>query len=360
MRSVSAAGRQGIACKSQPWRVKEADFFTQSEQLRALCARLVNTTAENIALIPSASYGIAVAARNLPVSAAQNLVLLADQFPSNVYAWKQLARQTGARLITVARPANGDCSVRLLETITANTAVVAVPHCHWTDGGLINVERIGQRCRESGAALVLDVSQSAGALPIDVQQTQPDYLICVGYKWLLGPYSMGFLYCAPQHHEGEPLEHNWIARANSEDFSNLVNYRDDYQPGARRFDVGERSNFILVPMLHAALSQVLDWGVDEIQTTLRARTRSIAARAAELGLYACAESVRAGHFLGLDSEPWSASRLLPRLIQHNVFVSVRGNTMRITPHIYNTDADIDRLFTALEEAVAARPYGCRH
>src|SRR5207302_9711371 len=122
---------------------------------------------------------------------------------------------------------------------------------------------------EVGAALVVDVTQSLGASPLNVTDVQPDFLVSAAYKWLLGPYSLGFLYVAPQHRQGTPIEFPWINREGSEDFAQLVNYRSTFQPGARRFDVGVKSNFILLPMAIVALQQILQCGVAMIDMTLR-------------------------------------------------------------------------------------------
>ena len=126
--------------------------------------------------------------------------------------------------------------------------------------------------------LVVDGTQSVGALPFDVAAIRPDFLVVATYKWLLGPYSAGYLYVAPERHDGMPIEHNWADRTRSENFTGLVDYRDAFAPGARRYDVGERGNFHLLPMANAALRQVHEWGVENIQETIRARTRRIAER----------------------------------------------------------------------------------
>ena len=176
---------------------------------------------------------------------------------------------------------------------------------------------------------------------------RPDYLVCPGYKWLLGPYSLGYLYVAPQHRDGRPLEHNWIARRGSEDFARLIDYRDDYQEGARRFDVGERSNFALVPVGIVGLEQLLAWGVERIAATLAAKTAAIAERAAALGIGAAPSHLRAGHYLGLRLPGGAPPELPERLAEGRVFVSVRGDSLRVTPHLYNHEEDVDRLFEVL-------------
>jgi selenocysteine lyase/cysteine desulfurase len=233
------------------------------------------------------------------------------------------------------------------------TAIVALPHCQWTDGALIDLETIGSKARALGAALVIDITQSGGALPFDVQAVRPDFMICATYKWLLGPYSLGFLYAAPDRQEGRPLEENWIAREDSEDFARLVDYKDGYQPGARRYDMGERSNFHLMPMANAALEQILDWGVEAIAATLGAKTASLARRAEALGLKSAPPDRRAGHYLGLRPHGSYPADLLQKLAADGVFVSIRGSAMRVTPHLYNTAADEDRLMAALAAHLGA-------
>jgi selenocysteine lyase/cysteine desulfurase len=254
-------------------------------------------------------------------------------------------------VLSLARPADGDWTAAILARLDERVAITALPHCHWTDGGLIDLVAVAARCREVGSALVIDATQSLGALPLDLAAIKPDYLACAGYKWLLGPYSLGYLYVAPRWQDGQPLEHNWIARAGSEDFSRLVDYQDAYQPGARRFDVGERANFALLPVGLAALEQLLEWGQPAIADTLAVRTEAIAARAAALGLRALSAPLRAGHFLGLRFAGGAPAGLLERLAKEQVHVSLRGDSLRVTPHLYNNDADVDRLFGVLERVL---------
>lgn len=347
LRAAREAGQAAVARKSHPWRIAPSDFFAEAEVARALFAELIGTDAEGIAIVPSASYGIGVAAANLPVGRDQQIVLLAEQFPSNVYAWHDLAQRSGAAVEIVPRPPNADWTSALLERIDERTALVAVPNCHWTDGGLVDLARIGARARAVGAALVVDATQSVGAYPFAVAEVQPDFLVCATYKWLLGPYSLGFLYVAPRHREGRPLEHTWTGRAGSEDFTQLVDFHDAFQPGARRFDMGERSNFALLPMAITALRQLLDWEVGNIQHTLRELTGQIEEEARRLGLEPLPAGRRADHLLGIRSPRPLPTDLTARLAAEQVYVSVRGQSIRVSPHVYNTEADIQRFMAAL-------------
>ena len=347
LKRAAEVGASAIARKCQPWRISAEDFFAGSERARALFAALLGARADDIALVPAASYGLAIAAANLAVSEGQRILVLAEQFPSNVYIWRALAARTGAEVVTVARPADGDWTRALLARLDERVALAALPHCHWIDGGLLDLAAVGARCREAGSALVIDATQSLGALPLDLAAVRPDYLVCAGYKWLLGPYSLGYLYVAPAHQGGRALEENWIVRAGSEDFARLIDYQEPYQPGARRFDVGERSNFALVPVAIVGLEQLLAWGVERIAATLAAKTAAIAERALDLGLSAAPAYQRAPHYLGLRFAHGAPDALPERLARERVYVSARGDSLRVTPHLYNDEADVERLVAVL-------------
>src|SRR6266481_3846523 len=233
-----SAGDRGLRRKAQPWTIATADFFTSSETVRKLFADLINAAADDVAFAPAVSYGMAQAAHNIPIRRTQRVVTLSEQFPSNVYPWMDLAERTGAAFVSVPRPGDDDWTSALLSFIDGSTGIVAVPQCHWTDGGLIDLEAIAAACRRVGASLCVDATQSVGALPLDVKRVDPDFVAVASYKWLLGPYSLGFLYVAPRWQRGRPIEHNWIAREGSEDFAGLVNYCHDFQSGARHRRAG--------------------------------------------------------------------------------------------------------------------------
>lgn len=350
-RSVREVGERAVAGKSRPWETTPAHFFEEAEESRALFARLVGGEADGVALIPSVSYGVAVAAANAPVAEGEGIILLEDQFPSNVYAWRALAKRRGARVVTVPRPPDHDWTRVVLEHVREDTAVVSVPNCHWTDGSLLDLVRIGEAARSVGAALVVDGIQSLGAYPFDVAAVRPDFLFASSYKWLLGPYGVGFMHVGERFRDGEPIEHNWINRRGSEDFAGLVDYAEDFQPGARRYDVGERSNFVLLPMANEALRRILDWGVENVSETIGRLTDRIENEAAQRSIEAVPRERRARHMIGLRLGPEAPDDLAAQLAAENVFVSVRGESVRVSPHLYNTERDVRRLFDALEKAL---------
>ena len=354
MHKVVAAGHAGVSRKAQPWRISSDDFFSESEHARALFARLVGAHAEDIAIIPSASYGIALAANIVPIEKSSHIVTLADQFPSNVYAWREAAARQHAEVIAVPRVSGQTLTQTVLEHINHKTAVAALPYCHWTDGAVLDLQAISDRCKTTQTTLVLDLTQSLGASPFDAHAIDPDFVVCPAYKWLLGPYTLGFCYVAPRWHHARAFEHNWISRAGSENFSGLIEYTDQFQPGARRFDMGERAHFHLMPMATTALTQILEWSVPAIAQTLGAFTRNIAKRTEEFGFSALVPAARANHFLGLRYEATLPAGFLDKLAARGVHLSQRGETLRITPHLFNTADDIDKLCETLSDELGLR------
>jgi selenocysteine lyase/cysteine desulfurase len=349
LKAVREAGEAALARQAAPWRTTSSDWFSDAEVLRGLFAQLLGVSADGVALIPATSYGMAIAAHNLPIASGERILVLGEEYPSGVYTWRALARRSGAQILTVEREQGQSWADAVLDVLDERVAIVSVPNVHWTDGSLVDLDVLGPTAKRAGAALVVDASQSLGAMELDIDRVQPDFLVTVGYKWLLGPFSIGYLYVAEQHRDGEPIEQNWILRANSEDFARLVDYRDEYQPGARRYDVGQRTNFTLTPMAIAALTQVLEWEVPRIAASLAAITGGMADEAARLGFDAPAASERGPHMLGIRLPPEVLATAPSALAAANCFVGVRGASMRLAPHLFTSGQDVERLFTTLAE-----------
>ena len=359
---VAAAGRNALDRIEAPTRLGITDFFEPSARVRRLFAEIIGAPdPDRVAIIPSVSYAMATIARNTPLAPGQTVVVVEEQFPSVVYTWRRACRESGATLRTVAAPDTAGSraeawNAALLDAIDERTAVVAIPELHWTDGLRFDLDAVGAQARAVGARFVIDGTQSVGALPFDVGRTRPDALACAGYKWLTGPYSAGVAWYGPAYDGGTPVEENWITRAGSDQFNELVNYRDDYRPGAIRYDVGERSNFILMPMLEAALEQVREWGPETVAAHTRALTAAAAARLRELGCRIEDARWRAGHLLGVRLPAGvDVAQLGRSLAARQVSVSLRGGAIRVAPHLYNDAADLDALIDAVAGAVRAAP-----
>lgn len=357
LRSVSDAGTHGLLLKSSPNNVTMKHFLDDVETLRGLFARLINVSvAERVTIIPSVSYGMAIVAKNIKVRNGQNIVVADAQFPSNVYPWQAVAKEKKLSIKTVIYPntktSGKDWTEHILSAIDTDTAVVALAHVHWANGIQYDLERIGARAREVGALFVIDGTQSVGALTFDIEKIKPDVLVCGGYKWLMGPYTLGYAYFGERFDNAEPLEENWINRKGSEDFTQLVNYRDEYQPLSKRFDMGERSNFINVPMGIAAITQILEWGTGNIQTYLKTLTEPYLEKLRNAGCTIERAPYTANHLVGIRlPEKTNAVTLGEKLKEKKIFVSVRGEFVRFSPHVYNDEKDLEFFTNAVLSSI---------
>ncbi len=355
LHSLTTLGHNLIGLKSNPMQIKREHFFEPVRRAKAAFAQLVHIDdPQRVAIIPSVSYGMANAAFNAGLQAGDEIVLTSEQFPSNYYIWERVAQEQGAKLRVVRAPNSPDdytkrWNAAILRAINPKTRVVTLGHVHWADGTLFELEAIGAMARQHNALLIIDGTQSVGALPFDVKRIQPDALIVASYKWLFGPYAIGLAYYGPAFDQGKPIEENWINRLHAEDFRNLVNYQNVYQPGAARYSVGEQSNFIRIPMMTRALEQLLEWGVENIQQYCQAIASEAYEQMEALGCQVEPADRRAHHLVGVRLGTDLDLDALPGVLQERqVYVSLRGNAVRVAPHVYNSADDFQQLVAAFE------------
>jgi selenocysteine lyase/cysteine desulfurase len=358
LRASLAAGEAALARRAAPWDFRTADWFDESERLRALAGGLFGGDTEGVALVPATSYGMAIAAANLRdrVDEGRAILVLDGEYPSGVNTWRRLAAETGAPIVTATRVGGGSWADAVLGVIDERVGIVSAPGAHWTDGARVDLVRLGERARAVGAALVVDASQTLGAVPFPLDAVRPDLVVAVGYKWLLGPVGRSYLWVAPHLRDGRPLEENWIVRAGADDFAALADYTDEYMPGARRFDQGQRTLPEVTPMAVAALEQVLAWRPERIGAALAGVTGEVVARLGERGLAPTVpEAERSPHIVGFPVPAAARAGVLGILEARGCFVSLRGTSLRIAPHLHVTPDDVDRLVAAVD--VALRPVG---
>jgi selenocysteine lyase/cysteine desulfurase len=357
-KKVEEAGIKGVQSKRNPSLIVPEDFFKTPLAVKRLFADLIGSSSpDRISLLPSVSYGVAIAANNLDARRGQNIVLLHEQFPSNLYTWRRLADEQNLELRTILPhdtrvDRSKGWNESILEAIDSDTLAVALPIVHWTDGTLFDLESIGSRARDFGAALVIDGTQSIGALPFDVARIKPDALIVASYKWLLGPYSCGLAWWGDRFAHGTPLEESWLNRLGSEDFASLVEFEPQYHKGSVRYDVGEKSNFALLPMLEAALEQVLEWTPEGIQEYDRKLLSPWTDTIRDLGFQLEDEADRGSHLVGIRMPPGLEVATISEVMRaKKIFVSVRGDAIRISPNVYNDMNDMVAFVDALKGAV---------
>jgi len=343
----------GVKSKSHPWQRTPEDFFADAESVRQLSCEIFGGDKDGFAVISAASYGISTAARAIEphLRPGDKILIIAEEFPSNVLPWRRTALETGAEVITVPTPENGNWTQAILSRISNDVKVVAVSSCHWTNGARIDVKSIGKAARGVGATLVVDATQTLAAMPFSVDEVQPDFLVAAGYKWLLSPYGFGLLYVSENWRNARPLEEVWLARDNAENFSALVNYSDIYMTGARKFDVGEKCTVTILPGAIAALEQIKDWGVREISDSLAQINGKITDQLERLGFQLPDEAQRCPHMFGATLPGHFKGNLVAELASRKIYISQRGEALRFAPHLHINDHDVEHLLVALEELV---------
>lgn len=357
MKKVEKAGISGIKRKRNPAQISPDDFFNETDRLRINYSKLIhNQDVNRVVIIPSASYGLANVANNLPFTGGE-ILICAEQFPSNVYPWLRL-KERGFDIKTVS-PSDSErrgesWNEKILNAITSETRAVAIGHVHWSDGTIFQLEKIREKLDTFGGLLIIDGTQSVGALPFSVSKIKPDALICAGYKWLMGPYSIGLAYYGSAFDNGIPVEENWINRIESDNFSQLIHYQPQYREQALRYEVGEHSNQILIPMLNEAIKQLLRWRPENIQLYTKELMSSALGEIKEWGYKVEEQGWRANHLFGIRlPKEIDQSKLEHALKKNRVNVSFRGDAIRISPHVYNDEMDVRKLLKAMKEPIFA-------
>ncbi|MDY7395936.1 aminotransferase class V-fold PLP-dependent enzyme [Aureibaculum sp. 2210JD6-5] len=349
LKSVENIGHEAVSKKCFPHQFGAEAFFEGPKNLKKVFAKLIDVPDyNNTAIIPSASYGLANAANNVNLESGDEIIIVDAQFPSNVYAWQKVAEKKKAKVKVISPPLEfknrgKQWNQNILDAINSKTAVVTLGPTHWADGTLFDLKAIREKSKLYNAALIIDASQFIGADAFSVKEIQPEAVITVGYKWLMGPYGLGMAYYSDAFNDGEPIENNWINRYKSEDFTQLVNYNSGYQPKAGRYNMGECSNFISVAMLTESINQILKWQPQHIQDYCDKISKKAINRLRNLECFIEDDEFRSKHLFGV---------YLPKNIQlqglkakfkaEQIYVSYRGDAIRVSPNVYNSEEDFEK------------------
>lgn len=354
-----------------PWDI--GDTEATKDEVRELFAELLGgATAQDIAVVPSCSFAMSLAAHNLRgalrarPAGSRKVLVLQDQNPSNVMAWQQLCADEAGELLVVQPPAGeSSWADEIVSRLAGGTvAVCAVPPAHWCDGSLVELLPVSDACRAAGAHLVVDATQWLGAAPpIDVGRLGVAFLACSVHKWLLGPYGACLCYAAPSFwRPAAALDQHDRNREGAQHVECLpmdpgAGFPLAFQDGARRLDSGGRPSFILMPMVRASLELLVrEMTVPRLARQLAAYTAEVASRAAALGYEVPAR--HAPHFVGLRPAAWmpGAAAIVAALARREkpVLVSERLGAIRVSPHLYNGRNDLEHLLAGLRDAALLR------
>ena len=355
-RATVEAARAAVLHKAQPWKLPGDFSETQHARTRAAAAALIGADPHDVALVSSVGYGVAIAGKVLALARGSRVLVLENDHTSPVLEWIARADAQGFTVESVPQPANGDWTSAVLEAIeragAAPLSLASISSVHWSDGGLLDLQTIRDALRQCGAALLVDATHSVGVIATDVKTLDPDFLIFPTYKWVLGPYGRAFVYVAKRHQEGVPLEQTAFGRRDVK-AENPVYFADTrYLPDARRFDMGERDHFISMEMAAIGMEMMASWGADAVVGRLSALTRRISEGVADSNALRPDDRFRAPHILCLRFPNGALGDVIARLASEQIYVAPRLGRMRISPHVYNEEADVDRLVAAVLRTTA--------
>jgi len=340
------AGRAAIGRKGQPWKLA-GDFQSgQYERTRKAAAALIGAAPDDVALISSVGYGVSTAGKVLSIPRGSRVIVLENDHTSPVLEWMGRAEAGGFTVDTVKQPSDADWNSAVLEAIerpgAAPIALASISSVHWSDGGAIDLPRIQAALKKQGAAFLIDATHDVGVRKIDVKTLDPDFLIFPTYKWVLGPYGRAFMYVAKRRQNGVPLEQTAAARkaVSAEDtlYFRDITYRDD----ARRYDMGERDHFVSMEMASIGMEMMAGWGSEAVVERISMLTSRLAEGLGNLGFDLPDAKHRAPHILCVGFPKGMAPDLPKRLAAENVHAAPRLGRLRISPHVYNDEQDVDR------------------
>ena len=346
------AGLEALEEKRHPWTITPQTFSDRAAVVRGKFAELIEANSADVAIIPSVSYGTSLAARNVSVEKNQTIVVLEDQFPSHVYPWRNLAAERGAEVVTVARPHDSHWTPAVMEAIDDRTALAAMPNCHWTDGTVVDLKAVGKNAENTGR-LWWSTRPSPWARcrsPLKMYSPTSWWLLPTSGFWVR--IVSVFATWRPNGRTARPWKKTgstgpvrkilpawWTIRM-------AINQAPDGTIWAKSVIL------FWLQWPRRPLTRILTWGVYNIASTLKKRTDDIARRAIGMGLTTAPDHARAPHMLGLTIPGGMDPEFPKKLAERKVYVSVRGSSIRVSPHLYNTDDDVARLFEVFEEVLS--------
>jgi len=349
IRAVQAA----LEAKKNPHHKPDSTFFEVPNRIRASIAKLIGAKPEEIALTSGASAGVAAVAYALMWKSGDEVITAKGEFPLQYTAWKPMEEREGLKLKIVSPRGRFLAADDLIAALAPQTRIVSVSMVRYDDGSLLDAARVAEACHKQGALLLLDASQCCGAIPMDVNQLGADFIVSAGYKWLLGPFGTGFFWAKSEHLAMvRPGPFYWMAVEGSDNFAAL-NFEDPKPAAsAKRWDSPEWAsyfNFNLAAM-DASVDFVVRMGPElvaahnrnliELMFEQLPKDRFVPASPldpARRGPYGC--------FAARSAE--KTAEAYQRLRKENVVVSLREGNIRVSPHLYNTERDIDRLISVV-------------
>ena len=345
------AAQQALEWKKFPQLIPDETYFGLPNRVRALLASLIGARAEEIAINSGTSSGLVEVANGIDWKPDDEVLLAQGDFPAHFSTFLPLARAGRVRVKIVKPRGRFLTAEDFIDAIGPRTRLVSASLVRFDDGVRLDAARVGEACRRVGGMLLLDAAQCVGALPIDVATLGADFIAASGYKWLLGPYGAGFLWARAEHIAKMPERpFYWAAAEGAEKFESLANSDFRLAPGARRWDAPETASFFNLAAWEASLAFLQRIGVETVWKHCR---NLIAGMIDRLPLDRCvlaspADAGARGPYACIAARKRELTpALYDRLREARVIVSLREGALRVSPHLYNSERDMDRLLTVL-------------
>ncbi len=349
-RVATRAVERALELKKRPHTIRDQDHFDHPDAFREAVASLIDAYADDVAVTDSATHGVMILVAGLDWREGDEVVLPAGEFPANLFPWRSLESK-GVVVREVALPPDDDPIDRLAAALTDRTRVLAASWVSYSSGRRLDGERLGAICRDAGVLFAIDASQGIGGIPFSLRETPCDLVACPAYKWLLGPYGVGFAWVRPGLAERlRPANINWFSLEGARDFNRLSECELVFVPGARRFDINEPGNFLNMAGAAAATRYIAEIGPRNVRGHVEALfERLFAGLPPGVRPLAVDSSEPRSNILCL-ALPAGADddSLFEALRRERVFLSRREGALRVSPHVYNDGGDIDRLLAVLE------------
>jgi len=344
---------QALKKERNPSDLKPFDYFNISEEIRTEFSKIINSNKDEVAIMPSSSYGFANVFNNLKIN-GNKAITVENEFPSGYFSIKKWCSEKNIQLETIKRNnlSAQDWNKKIINSIDSDTSVVIISSVHWMNGTKFDLKKIGKKCKNNNTFFIVDGTQSVGALSIDVKDFKIDALICAGYKWLFGPYSMALGYYSSKFNDGIPIEESWMNRTNAQDFSNLTEYDSKYKPMAGRYNVGETTNFILSPIMLNGLKQINSWGINNIESYCKKLSKIVISELSPLGIAFENENYFTYHLFSLGLPKHLNLLTFKKILEKKkIRVSIRGANLRVSINVFNDEKDIDKLVETVKEFI---------
>jgi len=334
--------------RAAPFQLPDRDLMITMAESRRLAAQLIGAEPEEIALTINTGFGLSLAARALPLKPGEIVLASDKEFPANVYPW-MLLKDSGVTLELARTTAEGwPDEEHLLERLRdPRVRVLAVSLVQFSNGYTIDLARLSAATRATGTFLVVDAIQGIGQIPVDVRATPLDILACGAQKWLLSPWGSGFMYVRRELiRELRPTMTGWMAYEGTDDFSRLTQYNDSLRGDARRFEM------ITLPYqdfagMNASLGLLLSLGIPQIQRHVTSLHQPVLAWASRSGARVVSPRGERGSGI-MCVAPANVGEAFRALKAARIICSLREGAIRLSPHAYNSQTDMERVVEVLE------------